>query len=181
MATSTGQRIGIWIIAIVMSVGTLGAFFLPILTSKNAEKDSADQQKMMEELQRQQAASVEPLEGYQADPFDKASVTELKVEELKPGEGKEAKADSDVNVNYFGWTSDGKIFDSSRKSGATTPIDLNLGQVIPGWAEGMTGAKKGAVRKLTIPAAKAYGEQGQPPTIGPNEPLTFIIEVKDVK
>ena len=126
-------------------------------------------------------ASAEPLDGYKAEPFDKASVTELKIDELKAGEGKEATAESTLTVNYFGWTSDGTIFDSSKKDGVTTPIDFSLNGVISGWTEGLAGAKPGSVRKLTIPAEKAYGEAGNPPAIGPNEPLVFIVEVKDVK
>lgn len=180
MATRTSQRIGIWIIAIVMFVGTLGAFFLPILINSNTTKETKQSQALQQQYQKQLAASAEPLDGYSAEPFNKADVKELKVEELKPGEGQEAAADSTVKVNYFGWTSDGTIFDSSKKNGTTTPIDLSLNGVIKGWTEGLTGAKPGSVRKLIIPADKAYGETGSPPKIGPNEPLMFIIEVKSV-
>ena len=49
--------------------------------------------------------------------------------------------------------------------------------VIPGWDQGLEGAKIGARRQLTIPAKLAYGAQGSPPTIGPNEPLVFVIDV----
>lgn len=181
MATRTSQRVGIWIIAIVMCFGTLGAFFLPILMNDNAAKDAEELQALQKQYQEQASATAEPLDGYTADPFDKASVTELKVDELKAGEGAEATANSTLNVNYFGWTSDGTIFDSSKKNGTTTPIDLQLNGVIAGWTEGLTGAKPGSVRKLTIPADKAYGETGSAPKIGPNEPLVFIVEVKSVK
>lgn len=182
MATKTSQRVGIWIIAGVMLFGTLGAFFLPILMNDNANREAAEIQKLQEQLQQQQASSAEPLDGYQATSFDKAGVTELAVEELKPGEGDaQAAAQSTLKVSYFGWTSDGKIFDSSKKDGTDTPIDLSLSGVIQGWTEGLTGAKPGAVRKLSIPADKAYGEAGSPPTIGPDEPLMFIVIVHEVK
>lgn len=180
MATSTSQRVGIWIIAGVMVFGTLGAFFAPILTNNNASQDSEEQRALLEQYEKQASAKAEPLEGYTAESFNRDGITELKVEELKAGEGVEATATSKLNVNYFGWTSDGTIFDSSRKDGVTTPIDLGLDGVIVGWTEGLSGAKAGSVRKLTIPASKAYGEAGSPPTIGSNEPLTFIVEVLKV-
>lgn len=181
MATSRSQRIGIWIIAVVMFFGTLGAFFLPILMNDNAARDSEEQQALMDELQKQQASSAEPLDGYQAEPFDKAAVTELKVETLKEPSGDiAATPESTVTANYFGWSSDGKIFDSSKKSGTVTPIPFALNEVIPGWTEGLTGAKAGGVYKLTIPGDKAYGDtdNGDGRPVGP---LTFIVEVKEVK
>lgn len=181
MATTTRQRVGIWIIAIVMFVGTLGAFFLPILMNDNATKEAEQLQALQEQYQQQATKQAEPLDGYAAEPFARDNVTELKVEELKAGEGTEATPESTLNVNYFGWTSDGTIFDSSKRGGTTKPIDLSLNGVIAGWTEGLTGAKPGSVRKLTIPAAKAYGEAGSPPSIGSNEPLVFIVEVKSVK
>ena len=49
--------------------------------------------------------------------------------------------------------------------------------VIPGWDKGLEGAKVGARRQLIIPPEDAYGAQGSPPTIGPNEPLVFVIDV----
>lgn len=180
MATRTSQRIGIWIIAIVMTVGTLGAFFLPIMMNDNAAKEAAEQQRLYEEYERQLSATAEPLDGYTAEPFDPSAVKELVVEELKPGEGAEATPESSVKVNYFGWTSTGEIFDSSKKDGITEPIEFGLDGVIPGWTEGLTGAKAGSVQKLTIPSDKAYGEAGSPPKIGSNQPLVFIVEVLEV-
>ncbi len=178
MATSTSQRVGIWIIAGIMVFGTLGAFFAPILTENNEIQDLKNNQ--LNNPQQQPSATAEPLDGYIAEPFSRDGITELKIEELKAGEGEEATPTSMLNVNYFGWTSDGSIFDSSKKAGNTTPIDLGLDGVIVGWTEGLTGAKPGSVRKLIIPASKAYGEAGSPPTIGSNEPLTFIVEVLKV-
>jgi FKBP-type peptidyl-prolyl cis-trans isomerase FkpA len=164
-----------------MSVGTLGAFFLPMITNANQSKESAEMQKLQAEYEKQMSQAAEPLNGYSAEPFDASKVTELRVEDLKTGEGTEATETSTVKVNYFGWTPDGTIFDSSKKSGTVKPIEFSLDQVIPGWTKGLTGAKPGTVRKLTIPADMAYGEAGSPPKIGPNEPLAFIVEVIDVR
>jgi peptidylprolyl isomerase len=120
-----------------------------------------------------------PLDGYSATSFDADSVKELKVETLVEGSGETLKEDSKISATYFGWTSDGKIFDSSNKDGTVTPAEFGLGQVISGWKEGLTGVKVGSTVKLTIPADMAYGSTdtgtGQP--VGP---LQFIVEVKEL-
>ncbi len=185
--TSKGQRIAIWIIIVAMAVGSIGAYFVIILQNDNAKIDQDKQlalQKQLEEAQKKQQEeqakmTKDPLDGYAAEPFDKAGVTELKIEELIAGTGKEAAKTSTVEANYFGWTSDGVIFDSSKKNGKTEPVEFPLNGVIKGWTEGLTGVKEGSVVKLTIPSDKAYGDS--PPTGYPAGPLVFIIELKKVK
>lgn len=184
MATSTAQRTGIWIIAIVLTVGTIAGFVAMILAPQNDATDAARQQedykKMMAQYQEEQRKANRPLDGYAAETFDQNSVTALTVETLKEGSGEVLKADSKISANYFGWTSDGKIFDSTNKNGTVTPVEFSLAQVIKGWTEGLTGVKVGSTVKLTIPADKAYGSvdtgSGQP--VGP---LQFIVEVKELK
>jgi FKBP-type peptidyl-prolyl cis-trans isomerase len=180
MATTQGQRIGIWIIAVVLGVGTIGSFFVVILANNNAQKDQANAQTQQQQALDAYRKTLKPLDGYQAAAFDKSSVTDLKVEMLKEGDGDVVKADSTISANYFGWTADGQIFDSTNKNGTTTPIDFSLAQVIKGWTEGLTGVKVGSVVRLTIPSDKAYGDvdtgQGQP-----TGPLQFIVEVKAIK
>lgn len=182
-STSKAQKIGIWIIIVAMTVGSLGAYFVVIIANNNDKVDQAQQAKLQEELQKQQEEEAkkvrEPLEGYAAEPFDKATVTKLAIEDLQPGDGKAATKDSTVKVNYFGWTADGAIFDSSKKDGVLTPVEFQLKGVIPGWTEGLNGVKAGAVRKLTIPADKAYGDT--PPQGAPAGPLAFIVQVIEVK
>lgn len=185
MATSKSHRVFMWAMVVVMVVGTMGAFFLPILMNDNALKEQEEQQKIMKQLQEQQqasqAATAKPLDGYSAEPFDAASVAELKTEDLVEGEGDSAvTTDSTIKANYFGWTADGKIFDSTNKDGTTTPVEFPLSGVIEGWTKGLVGAKVGTVRKLTIPTAMAYGdkaaEQGRPAG-----PLVFIVQVTEIK
>lgn len=187
MATSRSQRIGIWVIAIVMAVGTIGSFFAIILANDNAKIDEQQTQKQYEqqlaEYKKQlaeQQKKNKPLEGYEATPFDKASVTELKVETLKEGDGAVLTSDSTILANYFGWTSDGTIFDSTNKEGTVTPIEFNLGAVIKGWTEGLTGVKVGSTVRLSIPADKAYGDTDDG-SGRPTGPLKFVVEVKELK
>lgn len=184
MATPKSQRIGIWIIAVVMVVGTLGSFAVIVLANQNQTQDQQAQQKQLDQYYAQvkeQAKSNKPLDGYKATTFDKAKVTDLKVKTLVKGTGKKATATSSLSVEYFGWTSDGKIFDSSNKDGKTTAATMSLSSVIPGWTKGLTGVKAGSTVELTIPSDQAYGSAGSPPLIGANEPLMFIVKVKSVK
>lgn len=165
------------------SVGLTVMYFLQSKDQNPNSSQASQQQAIMDQIKQQQEAQKmnQPLTGYEAATFDKAAATQLAVETLKQGDGTAATAQSTVTANYFGWTSDGKIFDSSNKNGTATPIAFPLDRVISGWTEGLTGVKAGSTVKLTIPADKAYGAAGSPPAIGPNEPLQFIVEVEAVK
>ncbi len=180
MAASKSQRIGIWVIAIVMTVGTIGSFFVVILANDNSKVDQQNSQEQYKKMIEEMRKANKPLDGYQAAAFNKADITELKTEVLKPGEGEVLQADSKITANYFGWTSDGKIFDSTNKNGTVTPIDFSLAEVIKGWTQGLTGQKVGSTVKLSIPADLAYGSvdtgTGQP--VGP---LMFVVEIKALK
>jgi FKBP-type peptidyl-prolyl cis-trans isomerase FkpA len=106
-----------------------------------------------------------------------ASVTELKIEELKAGNGAEAKAGQTVSVHYTGWLTDGKKFDSSVDRGQPFKFQLGAGQVIQGWDKGVAGMKVGGKRKLTIPPQLGYGDHGAGGVIPPNATLIFEVEL----
>jgi FKBP-type peptidyl-prolyl cis-trans isomerase len=103
----------------------------------------------------------------------------MKVWDVKEGTGEEVKKGDRVTIHYTGWTTDGKVFDSSRKR--NKPATFPLGQLIKGWQEGVPGMKPGGVRRLYIPYQLAYGEQGRPPAIPAKADLVFEIEVMDPK
>jgi FKBP-type peptidyl-prolyl cis-trans isomerase len=180
MATQKFHRIGIWVIAAVLLIGTLGSFIAMMLGPSNQQKDTANAQQQQQQAAAEYAKSTEPLDGYTAEAFDAASVKELKKEVLVQGSGDVIAATDSVNVSYFGWLSDGTIFDSSKRSGTNTPIDLALNGVIAGWTEGITGEKVGSTIKLTIPADKAYGQQASG-LIPANSPLAFILTINSMK
>jgi FKBP-type peptidyl-prolyl cis-trans isomerase len=97
---------------------------------------------------------------------------------LREGTGATPKgADSMVRVNYSGYLVDGRMFDSSTKTGK--PVEFRLNRVIKGWTQGVQAMKVGEKRKLVIPYAIAYGEQGRPPTIPPKATLIFDVELLD--
>jgi peptidylprolyl isomerase len=81
---------------------------------------------------------------------------------LRAGTGTEHPGpDSIVTVHYTGWTTDGRMFDSSETRG--TPASFPLGRVLPGWSEGVRAMVVGERRRLWIPEALAYqGRAGMP-------------------
>jgi FKBP-type peptidyl-prolyl cis-trans isomerase len=70
-------------------------------------------------------------------------------------------ADSTVTVHYTGWTTDGRMFDSSIVRGATATFPLR--GVIAGWTEGLQLMVVGEKRRLWIPEALAYKGRPGPP------------------
>lgn len=190
MATKKSQRIGIWVIAIVMTVGTLGAYFVIILANNNQAEQAVQQQDLQKQLEDQQkqaalaqAAKAKPLDGYSAEAFDAASVKDVQTTTLKEGSGDTVvTSSSKITMNYFGWLPSGKIFDSTNKDGVTTPYDgggegVAVSGFVPGFTQGLIGMKQGEVRKLIIPASEAYGKAGSPPLIDPDTPIAFVVEV----
>jgi FKBP-type peptidyl-prolyl cis-trans isomerase FklB len=94
---------------------------------------------------------------------------------IKIGKGTKPSATDTVTVNYEGKLIDGTIFDSSYQRGV--PISFPVSGVIPGWVEALQLMPIGSIWELYIPANLAYGEQGAPPTIGPNKTLIFKVEL----
>ncbi len=195
MATQRRQRIGIWVIAIVMTIGTVGSFAVMILANQNSTVDQARLTKLTDEYQKLNkeyqakvdAQSVELSSKYFAEfsqyssrpgTFDRDGIKELKTEDLKTGDGEALGKDATFTAYYIGWKPDGKVFDSSIDgSKLKAPITATPGGVIAGWTKGAEGMKVGGVRELTIPSDQAYGEKGSGDAIPPNTPLKFIIMV----
>ena len=106
--------------------------------------------------------------------------TELVITDLVEGTGEGAQVGDTVVVHYVGVRSeDGVEFDNSYDGGATFPVVLGEGRVIPGWEQGLIGAKSGGQRQLDIPSELAYGDADRG-TIRPGDALTFVIDVVSV-
>src|SRR4051812_24677126 len=91
---------------------------------------------------------------------------------LQKGTGsRHPRPNSEVTVHYTGWTTDGKMFDSSVARGE--PATFGLDEVIPGWTEGVQMMVEGEKRRFWIPARLAYeGIPGKPQGM-----LVFDIEL----
>lgn len=188
MAATRGQRIGIWIIAAFMAIGTVGSFAIIVLANQNQQTDQARINSLTAEYQAKVAAQATELSAKYFDTFnqfasrvgtfDAASVTELKTEDLAEGDGETLTTESSFTAYYLGWTPDGKIFDGSIDgTSLKAPFTVQPGQVIEGWTNGVVGMKVGGVREITIPSEQAYGATGSGESIAPNTPLKFVIMV----
>jgi FKBP-type peptidyl-prolyl cis-trans isomerase len=94
---------------------------------------------------------------------------------LQAGKGDKRPGPQDlVTVHYTGWTTDGKMFDSSYSRGK--PSSFGVDRVIKGWGEGVQLMTVGEKRRLWIPEALAYGGRKD----RPQGMLVFDIELLDV-
>ena len=157
-------------------------------SAAKAEQEAKNQEPIPEP-QAPASATVTPTAG-EADIDTKPTVpkgsgtppTTLKAETLIAGSGAEIKNGQQATVQYVGVLfKNGKEFDTSWGKGKQPfAFTLGSGGVISGWDQGVLGMKVGERRRLTIPADLAYGAQGSPPKIGPNEPLIFDIDLKKI-
>jgi peptidylprolyl isomerase len=105
----------------------------------------------------------------------------LVTKDLITGTGQQVQPGQTVSVNYVGvLCKTGVEFDSSWKRNQPFSTPLTAGGVIPGWVQGIPGMRVGGRRELIIPAALAYGKAGSPPTIPPNSPLVFVVDLLSV-
>ena len=103
----------------------------------------------------------------------------LKYVDIVQGNGASPRLGQTVVVNYTGTLENGTKFGSSSDEGR--PSEFRLGEVIPGWNEGLQSMKVGGKRKLTVPGPLGYGAQGRPPKIPPNSTLIFEVELLGIK
>ena len=94
------------------------------------------------------------------------------------GTGPMPKATDTVVVNYSGSLSNGKIFDSSYQRGK--PATFQVNQVIPGWTQALEHMPVGSKWTVYIAPNLAYGQYA-PPVIGPNQALTFTIDLMSIQ
>jgi FKBP-type peptidyl-prolyl cis-trans isomerase len=101
------------------------------------------------------------------------------IKDVKVGNGATAKPGMTVGAMYWGYFTDGNLFETNEKA---APIEFPLGTegIIPGWNQGLEGMKVGGKRQLIIPSALAYGPAGRG-AIGPNTNLVFVVELVAAK
>jgi peptidylprolyl isomerase len=105
----------------------------------------------------------------------------LERNDLVTGDGRRARKDDTVRVQYVGvaWSS-GQQFDASWDRNEPFTVKLGEGNVIPGWDKGVPGMRVGGRRLLVIPPEDGYGSQGTQ-GIAPNETLVFVIDLTAVR
>jgi FKBP-type peptidyl-prolyl cis-trans isomerase len=108
------------------------------------------------------------------------STTGLTIEDTRLGQGAIVAAGQTVNVHYTGWLAGGRKFDSSRERAEAFEFELDAGDVIAGWDEGVQGMRVGGQRRLVVPPHLGYGEQGAGSSVPPNSTLVFDVELLSV-
>ena len=184
MATPRSQQIGIWIIAVVMLVGTLGSFLVMVLSNQNQAKDQASLQKAYNTYQASVTAQTKQLSDtyyptfsqYSTIPaaFSADGIKTVTTIDLKVGDGATLTSTTTYSAYYIGWNPKGVVFDQSIETGALKAPIVG-GNLITGWNEGVVGMKFGGVREITIPSDKAYGATGSGDNIPPNTPIKFVV------
>ena len=159
-------------------------------------KKAEEENKAREAKNMEVAESVKPiLDGYLAKAT--ASASGLKTHFIVKGTGEKPKPGANVKVNYEGYFTDGRLFDSNlqeveekhgmlnemkvqRKMYAPMPMKISPdARMIQGFKEGVSSLSVGDKAFFYIPSHLAYGETGRPP-IEPNTDLIFILELVEV-
>jgi FKBP-type peptidyl-prolyl cis-trans isomerase len=185
MATNSGQRVAAFLLAALFLFSTIGATAYvvweinrdDVLVTEKDQDQTADSQDETNTntCGSAELAAVEPKAVPSVTKVD-GTISELKKVDITVGDGEEVQAGDCVTVLYYGTLAkDGKKFDGNYESGQ--PIQLSLSGVIAGWTEGIPGMKVGGVRRLEIPFAKGYGEQGSGEVIPPSSDLIFEVQV----
>lgn len=112
--------------------------------------------------------------------FD-ATESGLRYKIIQKGNGAKAESGKTVSVHYEGSLVSGQVFDSSYKRNQPIDFQLGVGQVIPGWDEGIALLQVGDKARFVIPSNLAYGSAGAGGVIPPNATLIFDVELMDVK
>lgn len=120
-------------------------------------------------------ASKAFLESNKSKEGVKVTPSGLEYKVIKAGTGARPSKTDRVTVDYEGKLIGGKIFDSSYKRGKPAVFPVNA--VIQGWTEALQKMSEGSVWELYIPPELAYGKNGAPGTIGPNEALIFKVHL----
>lgn len=128
----------------------------------------------------QKTAPSTPQTAAPAGPYIKTA-SGLSFLDLKQGTGTSPTAGKQVKVHYTGTLENGTKFDSSLDRGEPFIFTIGVGQVIPGWDEGVMSMKVGGKRKLIVPPQLGYGAHGAGGVIPPNATLIFEVELLDVQ
>ena len=151
---------------------------LAVKVKKDAEKHIA---KMKEDHAEETAVAAQQLADYLAKNNITVEPTQsgLYYVMTQEGNGEKPEVGQIVKVHYTGKLLDGTVFDSSVERGEPISIPIGVGQVIPGWDEGIMMMSKGEKGVLYIPYYLAYGDRQAGDKIVPFSNLVFEVELID--
>lgn len=198
LRTSTGQRIFIIVIAIIM-LGSIIASYAAIVVAGNSSSSTSSTTNTIsdEKMAQYEAEYYEKAANFsklaandynvfvqykgEVKAYNETAANEngVQTRDLKTGDGKElTSGDTDYLAYYVGWCADGTVFDSSlddedNPTGFKGALNASAG-MIEGWNTGVIGMKLGGVREITIPGELAYADSMEI-CGGYNKPLKFLV------
>ena len=199
-STTKKQRLAIWIILIVLTLGTVISFLVLCLEQKQSTDSQSKMQaayskyeKAEDEYKSELKAQASTLSKEYYNKFSKynnynkafkaKSISKLTTKDYEIGDGASISNSSDYNYSayYIGWKPDGTVFDSSFNDGSLSNPISGSNSLVKGWSQGIVGMKIDGIREIDIPSDLAYGKTGKKDnsnsakSIPANTPLKFII------
>ncbi len=169
-----------WVLLAVLFLGTgLGVGVVAFWQATHQNKNTAS-------TNQQQVCSISVVPNLAVLPAPDiykpgSDVTSLQSTDLAQGTGAKAKIGGCLVVKYYGTlASDGTKFDEDFTANNGLKFQLGVGEVIPGWDQGLVGMKVGGTRRLVIPSDLAYGSQAQGP-IPANSDLVFVVHLVSIQ
>ena len=132
-----------------------------------------------EERQARARAEMQAQLDKHSEGFEKTG-SGLRYKILTAGKGPRPAQGDRVSVHYEGSLLDGTVFDSSVQRGEPIEFLLGVGQVIPGWDEGIQLLRVGDKARLLIPSELAYGSRGAGGVIPPDAALLFDVSLEGI-
>lgn len=172
----------------VKTDSAMQAYYMEVMMAEQAKSAERAKTLLVEEGQKIEEYAKE--KGLNVQKTDNGLYYVIETE----GTGDAVTPGTTMYVNYAGYLLNGTLFDTSWESIAKAnnvynegrpyeplPVNVGMGQVIPGWDEGLLLLKKGSKAKFLIPSPLAYGEAGAGAMIPANSILIFDVEVADVQ
>ena len=168
-------------VALMMGVTDALAETDPALTAEDIEAAMIAFNEMVQEAARELGANegAAYLEENAAREGVMVTASGLQYEVLAEGDGNSPVSGQSVTIHYRGMLPDGSGFDSSHNRGE--PYTLDVDGFVDGFSEALKLMKVGGQMRVVIPSDLAYGPDGRPPLIGPNQVLVFEIELLGVE
>ena len=199
-STTKKQRLAIWIILIVLTLGTVISFLVLCLEQKQSTDSQSKMQaayskyeKAEDEYKSQLKSQAGTLSKEYYNKFSKyknynksfkaKSITKLATTDYEIGDGASINNSSDYSYSayYVGWKPDGTVFDSSFSDDSLSNPISGSNSLVKGWSQGIVGMKIGGIREIDIPSSLAYGKTGKKDSsnsaksIPADTPLKFVI------
>ncbi|MCS6929297.1 MAG: FKBP-type peptidyl-prolyl cis-trans isomerase [Saprospiraceae bacterium] len=147
---------------------------LDVITKAEKDKQRAELEARFHTVQNKTREALAKFKaGTLANLITTASGLKLYIEEK--GNGSPINTGEQVKVHYYGCLMDGTMFDNSYQRGEAYIYPANVGQMIPGFDEGVMHLNRGGKAIFFIPSKLGYGAQQAGP-IPPNSDLVFYVE-----